>query len=109
MAAHQIAQRLGLATNILNCPWWQDIPEICEASELNLGITVRDRKGNEVTFWPEEDLGDDYELPRTAKKKPKGRLVPTNSLTVSEDRRAFLRRAQRDGSIIIVDPLGNPR
>jgi len=65
---NKMSQRLGLAQNVVHNPWWQDIPQICDASHLDLGFVVRDSKGHEITFWPERNYGDAYEPPKIAKK-----------------------------------------
>lgn len=63
-----LSERTGITQSVLSVPWWQDIPEICEGAGLDLGITVRDAKGHEVTFWPSENFSEGYRLPKTARK-----------------------------------------
>ncbi len=63
-----VAQRIGIGPSIFSLPWWQDIPSIVEAVGLDLGLALRDRKGNEVTFFPEENLGTPAREPKVAAK-----------------------------------------
>ena len=65
-----MAQRTGISAYTLEKPWWTDIPEICEASSLDVGLVVRDQKGNEVTFWPSESLGSGWKPPKVAQATP---------------------------------------
>jgi len=68
MSNKALSERTGITQGVLSVPWWQDIPEICEGAGLDLGITVRDAKGHEVTFWPSENFSEGYRPPKTARK-----------------------------------------
>jgi len=61
--------RLQVSKSVLGVPWWSDIPEIAESASLDIGLVVRDQKGNEVTFWPSENLSDRFKPRRAAGKK----------------------------------------
>ncbi len=65
-----MAYRTGISSHILERPWWTDIPEICEAASLDVGLVIRDQRGNEVTFWPSEDLGSGWKAPKSARVTP---------------------------------------
>ncbi len=65
-----VVSRLGVSKNVFTVPWWADIPEIAESASLDIGLIVRDQKGNEVTFWPSENLSDPFKPRRAAGKKP---------------------------------------
>ena len=52
----EIARRLSLSTSIFTATWWQDVPDICEGAGLDIGLIIRDQKGNEVTLWPAENF-----------------------------------------------------
>ena len=56
LTSEEMADRLGVALNIFSMPWWQDVPIICEAASLDLGLVIRDSKGNEVVFWPADNF-----------------------------------------------------
>jgi len=69
LTVEEMSRRIGLTVSVANVPWWTDIPEICEAAGLDIGLTVRDAKGNEVTFWPSENFGDKPKVSKVAGKK----------------------------------------
>lgn len=64
----ELSERTGIASTAISVPWFQDIPEICEGAGLDIGLTVRDAKGNEVTFWPPENFSQGYKPPKVARK-----------------------------------------
>ncbi len=68
MSEDDAAKRMGVGAHIFKVPWWQDVPQIAESAGLDLGIALRDRKGNEVTLFPEENLGTPVREPKVAAK-----------------------------------------
>jgi hypothetical protein len=64
----ELSERTGISSTAISVPWFQDIPEICEGAGLDIGLTVRDSKGNEVTFWPPENFSQGYKPPKVARK-----------------------------------------
>ena len=67
----EMSDRVGVSISVLTLPWWTDIPEICEAASLDIGLAIRDRKGNEVTLWPADNFASGYKpLKAAAKESP---------------------------------------
>lgn len=62
-------KRIGISSTIWNCPFWSDIPEICDGLNLDVGLTIRDHKGHEVTLWPLENFSGDFSPRKSAEKK----------------------------------------
>ena len=69
LEAKELSARLGCTRSVVENAWWVDIPELCERTGLELGITVRNRQGNTVTLWPRENFGD-KPASKTAAKRP---------------------------------------
>jgi len=69
MTADEMARRAGINSSVVNVPWWQDVPEICEAASLDVGLVIRDRKGNEVTLWPAENFASGFQQRKAAAKE----------------------------------------
>jgi hypothetical protein len=65
----EVIKRLGLGKSVLNCPWWTDVPEICDAASLDIGLAIRDSKGHEVTLWPAENFSEAFKPSKPARKK----------------------------------------
>ncbi len=65
-----MASRLGVSGHIIQAPWWGDIPAICAASSLDIGLAIRDQKGNEVTLWPSDNIGTAAAPRKFARAKP---------------------------------------
>ena len=56
ISGQEVAKRLDLVpAATITCPWWQDIPAICKALGVDIGLTIRDSKGNEMVIWPSEE------------------------------------------------------
>ena len=68
-SADEIVKRLGIGKSVLNCPWWTDVPEICDAASLDIGLAIRDSKGHEVTLWPAENFSEAFKPSKPARKK----------------------------------------
>jgi hypothetical protein len=64
-----LAQRSGIAQHIIKNTFWGDLPDICAATSLDLGITLRDQTGSEVTLWAPENFGEGAKPQKTAKKR----------------------------------------
>lgn len=79
--AEDMARRMGVGSSILSVPWWQDVPDICEAASLDIGLTIRDQKGNEVTLWPAENFSTGFK-PRKPAGKKADRPDPSHYTTV---------------------------
>lgn len=68
MSITEMSKRLNLSETIVNTPWWGDIPELAERSGLNLGLVLRDAKGNEVTLFPADNFSQLQREPKIAQK-----------------------------------------
>ena len=75
----EIIKRLGIGKSVLHCPWWTDVPEICDAASLDIGLAIRDSKGHEVTLWPAENFSEGFKPSKPARKK----LPPSTILGVA--------------------------
>jgi len=64
----EIGQRIGVLSNVLKTAWWQDIPQICNAASLDIGLTIRDQRGSEVTLWPSENFAEGPKISKAAVK-----------------------------------------
>lgn len=91
----ELAERTGITQSVINVPWFQDIPEICEGAGLDIGLTVRDAKGHEVTFWPPENFSEGYQPPKMA-RKPLPPLPPAVGVHQHHPRHEFLDRRGTD-------------
>ena len=65
----EIIKRTGLSSSVLSVPWFTDVPEICEGAGVDIGLTIRDSKGNEVTLWPLENFSEGFKPRKAAGKK----------------------------------------
>jgi hypothetical protein len=81
----EFSDRTGITGTSVTAPWFTDIPEICEGVGLDLGIAVRDSKGNELIFWPTESLAAGYKPPKIA-RKPLPPLPPRESVVTYDYR-----------------------
>lgn len=86
-----IADRLHLQSNVFHSPWWQDIPQICDATNLDLGLVIRDNKGHELTFWPEHNFGEPFAPPKEAQKEP------------SMESKIKTYHARRKGEVLVIE------
>ncbi len=68
LSVNDLAQRISIGPSVVGQPWWQDIPSIVESVGLDLGLALRDRRGNEVTFFPEENFATPTREPKVAAK-----------------------------------------
>jgi hypothetical protein len=69
-SVEEIVKRLDVSTSVLTCPWWTDVPEICDSDSLDIGLAIRDSKGNEVTLWPAENFSEGFKPRKAARPKP---------------------------------------
>ncbi len=65
----EIGPRIGVLANVLKTAWWQDIPQICNAASLDIGLTIRDQKGSEVTLWPSDNFAAGPKISKVAERE----------------------------------------
>ena len=63
------AFRASTRNQLTDNPWWIDIPNLVQASSLELGITLRGSDGSEVTFYPAQNFHNMPGMPSESKVK----------------------------------------